>query len=95
MWVVAKILSPSNPNPLKNSTYECGQIFEGKAHVRFTIHYYPYAMVYAIFGAFAILLLIVAPWVIRLPFGLDYGLIILAIVTITLVSAVITLKPTK
>ena len=93
MWIIAKILSVSKPNPIKNATYECGQVFFGKSHLRFTIHYYPYAMIYAVFGALAIFLLIVAPDLLKLRLAVEYGFIVFALVILALISALISLQP--
>ncbi|MCP8313007.1 MAG: NADH-quinone oxidoreductase subunit A [archaeon] len=49
------------PSKEKNMSFECGQVPVGKAHMRVTIHYYPYALIYGVFTAFAILMLISAP----------------------------------
>jgi NADH-quinone oxidoreductase subunit A len=93
LCIVAKILSISEPSSIKNATYECGQVFTGKAHLRFTIHYYPYAVIYAVFGAFAIFMLIVAPEILRLRLALEYGFIVFAIIILALFSAILSLKP--
>ena len=92
LWIVAKILSPSNPNPVKNSPYECSQVAEGEAHIRLPIRYYPYAMIYAIFGAFAIFLLILAPEILKFRAGLDLFFVTLVVVTVALMSAAVSLK---
>lgn len=92
LWIIAKILGPSNPNIVKNSTYECGQVSTGEAHMRFNIRYYPYAMIYAIFGSFAIFLLLMAPEIIRSKVGLGFSLVMLAIITSALFSAVTSLR---
>jgi len=93
MWIVAKILSVLKPNPIKNATYECGQVFFGKSHLRFTIHYYPYAMIYAVFGALAIFLLIVAPDLLKLRIAVEYGFIIFSLAILALFGALISLQP--
>lgn len=92
LWVIAKILSPLNPNPVKNSPFECAQYSVGKAHELFKITYYPYAIIYAIFGAFAVLLLVMAPTIIKFKAGLDLSIIMLAVITVALMSAAISLR---
>ena len=91
-WITAKILSLTKSNPIKNATYECGQIFTGKAHVNWTIQYYPYAMIYAIFGATAIFLLIAAPEILKIKLAVEYGFMVFAVVILTLVSAVVSVR---
>ncbi len=97
--ISGKIFGPSNPNPAKNMTFECGQIPEGSSHMRFTIQYYPYAMIYAIFGAIAVFLLLTAPALLTLiKIGGGAAYIILAfifIIILTLISAVISLRSTR
>lgn len=60
LMVVAKLLSPSNPNPVKNSTYECGEIPVGEGRGQFVIQYYAYAIIFTIFDVAGLLLLISA-----------------------------------
>jgi len=97
--IAGKIFGPSNPSPTKNMTFECGQIPEGSAHLRFTIRYYPYAMIYAIFGAIAVFLLLTAPALTALiQFGGDASFVVLGflvIITLTLVSAVMALRSAR
>ncbi|MEM3737264.1 MAG: NADH-quinone oxidoreductase subunit A [Candidatus Bathyarchaeia archaeon] len=97
--LAGKVLGPSNPNPKKNMTFECGHPPEGSAHTRFTIQYYPYAMIYAIFGAMAVFLLLTAPALTAIArMGGDAAGVILAFVAIlalALVSAVISLRSVR
>ena len=60
LTIVAKILSPSNPNPVKNSTYECGEVPVGEGQARFVIQYYAYAIIFTVFDVAGLLLLISA-----------------------------------
>lgn len=49
---LSKILRPSNPNPTKKSTYECGQSPFGDAHdfmLTGILHYFIYAIIFFIF----------------------------------------------
>jgi len=50
---------PSNPNPIKNSTFECGMETFGKTWVQFNFHYYFYAL---IFLALDVLVVFLYPW---------------------------------
>ncbi|MFQ6081150.1 MAG: NADH-quinone oxidoreductase subunit A [Candidatus Bathyarchaeia archaeon] len=52
--VLSKILRPSNPNPTKKSTYECGQSPRGAAHdfmLTGILHYFIYALIFFVFDA--------------------------------------------
>ena len=94
--VGGKIVGPSKPTPTKNMSFECGQPPSGEAHLRFNIQYYPYAMIYAIFGAIAIFLFLTAPAIIGLPSEVSaFFVLSLTIIILSLVGAVISLRSTK
>ncbi len=54
---------PYNPNPTKNSIFECGMETIGKTWVQFNFHYYFYALV---FLALDVLVVFLYPWAIHL-----------------------------
>ena len=54
---------PHNPNPIKNSTFECGMETVGKTWVQFNFHYYFYAL---IFLALDVLVVFLYPWAVSL-----------------------------
>lgn len=56
----AAILRPKRPNPLKQTTYECGIETIGDTWVQFKVSYYIYALVFVIFDVEAIFLLPIA-----------------------------------
>ncbi len=74
---------PSNPNPIKESIFECGMETVGKTWVRFNFHYYFYALV---FLALDVLVVFLYPWAVQLrqlgPFSLYVVLILVFIVFI-------------
>ncbi|MCX6028993.1 MAG: NADH-quinone oxidoreductase subunit A [Chloroflexi bacterium] len=57
--VVAWLLRPKKPNPVKNSTYECGVETIGDAWVQFKAQYYLYALIFVVFDVEAIFIF---PW---------------------------------
>lgn len=57
--VAAAIVRPSRPNPIKNSTYECGEIPIGEPWVRFNVRFYVIALVFLLFDVEVVFLL---PW---------------------------------
>ena len=63
--IVLKILKivPSNPNPAKNSVFECGMDTIGKTWVQFNFRYYFYALV---FLALDVLVVFLYPWAVQL-----------------------------
>ena len=58
LWL-QKLLAPSNPSKLKQSTYECGEEPEGSAWVQFNIRFYIIALVFLIFDVEVVFLF---PW---------------------------------
>ena len=50
---------PHKPNPIKNSTYECGMDTIGKSWVQFNFRYYFFALV---FLALDVLVVFLYPW---------------------------------
>jgi NADH-quinone oxidoreductase subunit A len=59
--VILRLLKivPHHPNPIKNSTYECGEETIGKTWVQFNFRYYFYALV---FLALDVLVVFLLPW---------------------------------
>ena len=60
---VAWILGPKKPNPIKQTTYECGVETVGDAWVQFKAQYYIFALVFLIFDVEAVFLF---PWAVKL-----------------------------
>jgi len=77
---------PWNPNPIKDSTYECGMETVGKAWVQFNFRYYFYAL---IFIALDILVVFLYPWAVELrQLGLFAFIALLIFVLIIMVGYV-------
>ena len=57
--LVAWLLSPKKPNPIKNSSYECGIETFGDTWVQFKAQYYLFALIFVVFDVEAIFLY---PW---------------------------------
>ncbi len=67
-------LVPNKPNPIKNSSFECGMQTIGKTWVQFNFRYYFYAL---IFLALDVLVIFLYPWAVGLrQLGLT-GLIVM------------------
>jgi NADH-quinone oxidoreductase subunit A len=49
MLTLGRFLRPNNPEPLKLSTYECGEPPTGNAWVNFNIRFYLVALIFVIF----------------------------------------------
>jgi len=59
MNLLCWLLSPKDPNSLKASTYECGEIPYGKSWIQFNIRFYVIAIVFLVFDVEVALLF---PW---------------------------------
>jgi NADH:ubiquinone oxidoreductase subunit 3 (subunit A) len=59
----AWILGPKKPNPIKQTTYECGIETVGESWVQFKAQYYIFALVFLIFDVETVFLF---PWAVRL-----------------------------
>jgi NADH:ubiquinone oxidoreductase subunit 3 (subunit A) len=57
--LIASILAPKKPTPLKQSIYECGMETVGESKIQFRAQYYIFALVFLIFDVEAIFLF---PW---------------------------------
>jgi NADH-quinone oxidoreductase subunit A len=67
---------PKNPNPVKNSPFECGMPTIGKTWIRFNFRYYFYALM---FIALDIIALFIYPWAVDLRQLGPSGLILIVI----------------
>jgi NADH:ubiquinone oxidoreductase subunit 3 (subunit A) len=59
----AWILGPKKPNPIKQTTYECGIETVGESWVQFKAQYYIFALVFLIFDVETVFLF---PWAVKL-----------------------------
>ena len=75
---------PSNPNPIKNSTFECGMETIGKTWVQFNFRYYYYALV---FLALDVLIVFLYPWAVSVrSLGFFSFIVILIAIFIILIG---------
>jgi len=79
---------PHKPNPVKNSTYECGMETVGKSWVQFNFRYYFYAL---LFIALDILVVFLYLWAVNLrqigSFGFISILIFISIIVVGYIYA--------
>jgi len=59
----SRLLAPQNPNPVKNSTYECGEETVGPTWIRFNSRFYVVALIFLIFDVEVLFLF---PWALNL-----------------------------
>lgn len=58
--LIGKIFRPDNPDPLKKSTYECGEIPVGDSRIQFNLRFYIIAILFLVFEVEVIVMLPVA-----------------------------------
>lgn len=84
--VTAGILGPKKPNPIKQTTYECGIETVGDSWVQFKAQYYIFALVFLIFDVETVFLF---PWAVKLGhlglFAVIEGIIFIVILIAGLV----------
>jgi NADH:ubiquinone oxidoreductase subunit 3 (subunit A) len=57
--ILARLLSPRKPSPIKNDIYECGLETTGNSWIQFRVQYYLYALIFVIFDVETVFLF---PW---------------------------------
>jgi len=86
--IVSRLVAPRKPNPIKQSTYECGIETVGESWVQFKAQYYIFALVFLVFDVETVFLF---PWAIslnKLPiFAVFEGIIFISILVAGLVYA--------
>ncbi len=58
--LIAQIVNPKKPNPIKQSTYECGVETVGDTWIQFKVQYYIFALVFVVFDVEAVFLFPIA-----------------------------------
>ena len=86
--VFARLVAPRKPNPIKQSTYECGIETVGDSWVQFKAQYYIFALVFLVFDVETVFLF---PWALSLKqlplFVVLEGILFIAILVAGLVYA--------
>jgi NADH-quinone oxidoreductase subunit A len=57
--ILARLLAPRKPSPIKNDIYECGLETTGNSWIQFRVQYYLYALIFVIFDVETVFLF---PW---------------------------------
>jgi len=57
-FFLTRLLRPTNPTPLKDLTYECGEVPEGEANIQFHFQYYIFGLIFVLFDVAAIFLIL-------------------------------------
>jgi len=86
--VFSRLVAPRKPNPIKQSTYECGIETVGDSWVQFKAQYYIFALVFLVFDVETVFLF---PWALSLKqlplFVVMEGVLFIAILVTGLVYA--------
>jgi len=86
--LISFLIAPKKPNPIKQSTYECGMETVGENWIQFRAQYYVFALVFLVFDVEAVFLF---PWAVslgQLPvFAVIEGIIFVLILFAGLVYA--------
>jgi NADH:ubiquinone oxidoreductase subunit 3 (subunit A) len=86
--VFARLVAPRKPNPIKQSTYECGIETVGESWVQFKAQYYVFALVFLVFDVESVFLF---PWALTLKqlplFVVLEGVLFIGILVVGLVYA--------
>ncbi len=86
--VFSRLVAPRKPNPIKQSTYECGIETVGDSWVQFKAQYYIFALIFLVFDVETVFLF---PWALsikQLPlFVVLEGVLFIAILVAGLVYA--------
>lgn len=56
MLILPRLLAPKNPNPIKNSTFEAGQVPRGTGKMHYMMQYYAYLLIFVVFDVMAMFL---------------------------------------
>jgi NADH-quinone oxidoreductase subunit A len=85
--IIAALIAPRKPNPIKSETYECGIETVGETWVQFKAQYYIYALIFAIFDIETIFLL---PWALAYKdFGTIFPLLEMVLFIVILVGGLV------
>jgi NADH:ubiquinone oxidoreductase subunit 3 (subunit A) len=57
-FFATRLFRPDHPTPLKDLTYECGEMPEGEAQIQFHFQYYMFALIFVVFDVAAVFLLL-------------------------------------
>ena len=86
--IISWIIAPKKPNPIKQSTYECGMETVGDNWIQFKAQYYVFGLVFLVFDVETVFLF---PWAValgRLPvFAVIEGIVFILILIAGLVYA--------
>jgi NADH-quinone oxidoreductase subunit A len=75
---------PNKPDPVKNSTFECGMETIGKTWVQFNFRYYFYALIFLVLD---VLVVFLYPWAVALrELGYSGLIAVVILISVTLIG---------
>ena len=60
VYFLTRLVRPDRPSPLKETTYECGEVPDGEAQIQFNFQYYMFALIFVVFDVAAIFFMLIA-----------------------------------
>ena len=78
--LLAKLIRPSKPNPIKQQTYECGIETVGASWIQFKVQYYIFALVFVVFDLEAVFLFPIAAALNQLPLFAVFEVILFVVI---------------
>src|SRR5438046_10751376 len=57
-FFATRLFRPDHPTPLKDLTYECGEVPEGVAQIKFHFQYYMFALIFVVYDVGAVFFLL-------------------------------------
>ena len=90
MLILPRFLAPKRPNPIKNTTFEAGQVPRGKGKMHFMMQYYAYLLMFVVFDVMAMFLFAWAAAYQPLLLGALSGWVVLIFVGALLVPMALT-----
>ncbi len=86
--LIAGLISPKRPNPIKSEVYECGIETVGETWVQFRVQYYIFALTFLVFDVELVFLF---PWAVAFDrlelFGVVSGVLFILILFAELLAA--------
>jgi NADH-quinone oxidoreductase subunit A len=82
--IASRLLAPHNPNPVKTSTYECGEEPVGTPWIRFNTRFYVIALIFLVFD---VEVLFMIPWAVNLKHMSLFAWLDMAVFILILVVA--------
>lgn len=84
--ILSRLVRPSRPTPIKQSTYECGLDAIGEIWVQFKVQYYLYALAFVVFDIETVYLY---PWAVYYGQAGLFALIEMAIFLLILLAGLV------